>query len=314
MARTLQNTRYQAFGFQIASEIPMPELLPPSGNEKRPVPDIEIELSNLTGMWLQNNARYGKFNLISDGILFQIPDIATFFIQDGKKIVVSPADGSDMDEIRLYILGTCMGGILLQRRVLPLHGSAIAIDGKAYAVVGESGAGKSTTSTALLNEGYQLLTDDVIAVTIQPGGQTPIVTPSYPQQKLWQESLEQFGRDSSGYRPLGQRETKFSVPVKSSFCAGPLPLAGIFELVKSGKPEIELKKISRLESLPLLYRHTFRNMLVRRLGLTGWHLDTTAMLANQLNVFRLERPDSSFTAAELASLIVTTVMREKVYS
>ena len=37
----------------------------------------------------------------------------------------------DEDIIRLYILGTCMGAILMQRKILPLHGSAIAINGKA---------------------------------------------------------------------------------------------------------------------------------------------------------------------------------------
>ena len=59
-----------------------------------------------------------------------------------------------------------MGAILMQRKILPLHGSAIAIDGKAYAIVGDSGAGKSTLASAFLNKGYQLLSDDVIAVSL----------------------------------------------------------------------------------------------------------------------------------------------------
>ena len=59
-----------------------------------------------------------------------------------------------------------MGAILMQRKVFPLHGSAIAINGKAYAFVGDSGAGKSTLASAFLNKGYQLLSDDVIAVSL----------------------------------------------------------------------------------------------------------------------------------------------------
>ena len=54
----------------------------------------------------------------------------------------------------------------MQRKVLPLHGSAIAINGKAYAIIGDSGAGKSTLALAFLNRGYRLLTDDVIAVSL----------------------------------------------------------------------------------------------------------------------------------------------------
>ena len=58
------------------------------------------------------------------------------------------------------------GALLMQRKILPLHGSAVAIDGKAYAIVGDSGAGKSTLASAFLNKGYQLLSDDVIAVSL----------------------------------------------------------------------------------------------------------------------------------------------------
>ena len=51
--------------------------------------------------------------------------------------------------------------------------------------VGDSGAGKSTLASAFLNRGYQLLSDDVIPVSLSQN-HIPMVTPSYPQQKLWQ--------------------------------------------------------------------------------------------------------------------------------
>ena len=65
---------------------------------------------------------------------------------------------TDEDMIRLYILRDMYGTLLMQRKILPFHGSAIAINGKAYAIVGDSGAGKSTLASAFLKEGYQLLT------------------------------------------------------------------------------------------------------------------------------------------------------------
>ena len=43
-------------------------------------------------------------------------------------------------------------------------------------------------ASAFLNRGYQLLSDDVIAVSLSQEESIPFVTPSYPQQKLWQES------------------------------------------------------------------------------------------------------------------------------
>ena len=142
-----------------------------------------------------------------------------------------------------------MGVILLQRKILPLHGSVIAIDGKAYAFVGDSGAGKSTLASAFLNQGYQILTDDVIPIQLNEEN-IPIVTPSYPQQKLWQESLDQFGVDSNQYRPLFARETKFSVPVDSKFYSEPLTtMPGYFELIKTNDDEVEIHSIEGLNRL-----------------------------------------------------------------
>ena len=115
--------------------------------------------------------------------------------------------------LRLYILGTCMGAILMQRKILPLHGSAVDIDGKVYAIVGDSGAGKSTLASALLKHGYQLVSDDVIAVSLTHENPIPFVTPSYPQQNLVGKP-KYFGMDSTNYHSTYVRENKYRVPVR----------------------------------------------------------------------------------------------------
>ena len=76
-----------------------------------------------------------------------------------------------------------MGIILMQRKILPLHGSAVAIDGKAYAFIGESGAGKSTLAAAFMNKGYELMTDDIVAISFKHN-EIPIVTPAYASKTL----------------------------------------------------------------------------------------------------------------------------------
>lgn len=310
MISTENKIVYRAFGLNVTSELALPELLQLNRGDEIPDIDIEIVVSDLSDEWERLEVKNGVYTVVGNKIIFNIPNVAIFCIQEGKKIIISPAIGSLIDEIRLYVLGSCMGALLLQRKVLPLHGSAVAIDGKAYAFVGESGVGKSTLASAFLNRGYHLLSDDVIAVSYNSDQQIPMVTPAYPQQKLWQESMDHFGMDSTRYQPLFQRETKFSVPVSKKYVSNPLPLVGIYELVKSEKDRIEIHRIPRLESLPVLYHHTFRNFLVHRLGLTSWHFEMTAMLTNQLNVFRLQRPESEFTAPDLVSLILTTINKD----
>ncbi|MCA0755403.1 aldolase [Paenibacillus sp. N4] len=310
MIGTAEQKLYRAFGLKVSSGFEMPELpeWPVSAADSGDKADIEITVSDLTELWEKQEVKDGIFKADGQMVIFQIPDVAIFCIREGSSITVSPMT-EDRDQIRLYVLGSCMGVLLLQRKILPLHGSAIAIDGKAYAFVGESGAGKSTLASALLRQGHRLLSDDVIAVSLQTEQELPYVTPSFPQQKLWQESLDHFGMDSSGYRPIYQRETKFSVPVVSDYFPDPLPLAGLFELVKGGDGKPGLRSIPKLESLPVLYRHTFRNFLVNHLDLTGWHLGMTAKLVPSLSIYRIFRPETEFTVPELTALILTTIKK-----
>lgn len=308
MLSTLNNVVYKAFGFNINSEIHLPELSKMMAKGEEIDTDIDIQLADLTDLWRNLSEPNRHFAVKENIVLFQIPKIATFCIQDGNKIMVCPMDGSHEDQIRLYVLGTCMGALLMQRKILPLHGSAIVINGEAYAIVGDSGAGKSTLASALINKGYQLISDDVIPVSLSAQN-IPVLIPAYPQQKLWQESLDAFGMNSKNYRPIFDRESKFTVPVTSQFSSKPYPLAGVFELVKAETEEIKLKPLPSLQRLHTLFNHTYRNFLIDRLGLREWHFNLTAKMANNIQVYQLQRPVNRFTAHDLTSLILNTIKK-----
>jgi hypothetical protein len=308
MAKTINKVIYKAFGLSIVSDIFLPEL-PLIDQDDVPV-HVCIKKADLSQLWLDRVINQDRYVASKNLFMFEVPETAIFCIQDGESIIVSPLNGADEDKIRLYLLGTCMGALLMQRRILPLHGSAIAIHGKAYAFVGESGAGKSTLASAFLNKGNQLISDDVIAVTFSQD-QIPMVMPAYPQQKLWQESLTEFGMETSGYQSIFQRETKFLVPVPSKFIAEPLPLAGVFELSKTASERIEIHPIQGLARLHTLFCQTFRSYLLAKLELLEWHFSTITQISNKINLYQLRRPHSGFTAPQLTSLILKTIHREE---
>lgn len=309
MTLIMKNLIYKALGLNIQSEFYLPELLTlPVENQTI---DIVIESADLTKRWAEVNEQNRYFMIKENLCMFEVPDVAIFLIQNGDKIIVSPMVNAQENQLRLYLLGSCMGAILMQRRILPLHGSAIAINGKAYAIVGDSGAGKSTLASAFLNKGYQLLSDDVIPVTLSSDF-IPFVTPAYPQQKLWIESLNEFGMNSKDYQPLIDRETKFSVPVAAQFAHEPLPLAGVFELVKTEENRIKLHSIQKMERFLTLYQNTYRNFYIEEMGLMNWHFTTCAQMVNKINLYQLSRPISRFTPHELADLILTTITNEEV--
>lgn len=303
MTRTLSKVTYKAFGLTVLSEIVMPELT--QFYDQNNNADIVIKIDDLTNLW-DTVGNKGKFVVNGSMVIFRVDNTAIFCIKDGKEIIVSPMHCGDVDKIRLYILGSCMGALLIQREVLPLHGSAIAINGKAYAFIGESGAGKSTLASVFINQDYSLLSDDVIAISTSQN-EIPIVYPSYPQQKLWQESLHEFQLNTSNFRPLFERETKYAIPVPHNYFGEPLPLAGVFELVKTENNKIEINSISGLQRLQTLYRNTYRNFLIDRLGVREWHFNITANLAHKVFAYQLRRPINGFTAHDLASLVINTI-------
>lgn len=300
--------KYKAFGLTISSEWEFPELPVWTGSSE--AIDVHVALENLTDLYHQLADKPDAFVVQNGLVLFQIPRVGLFAIREGNRITFFPTAEADPDEVRLLLLGTCMGALLMQRSILPLHGSALAINGKAYAIIGDSGAGKSTLATAFMNEGYRLLSDDVIAVSLTPQLE-PYVTPSYPQQKLWQESLHHFGRETAPYRSVNGRADKYCVPVVSQYYEETLPLAGVFELIKSDAQEIKLQRIEKLERFHTLYYHTYRNFFLPGLGLTEWHFQTSAHMLRHIGLFRLRRPSSGFTAPQLVSAILHTLNGEE---
>jgi hypothetical protein len=297
-----QSYIYTAFGYQITSEIELPELI--SLGRLKDQGEITIKMDNLNHKWNQIPKKNQFFVITENQILFGVPKTGIFLIENGKKIVVSIDEGADKGLVRLFILGTCMGAILLQKKVLPLHGSAIVINGKAYAVVGESGVGKSTLASAFYKNGFQMLSDDIVAVSFNEDGK-PVVSPAYPQQKLWQDSLRNFKMSTECLTPLYGREKKYSVPVTANFINEKIPLAGIFELVTGDK--IEISPITGLERFHSLYRHTYRNLFLNPQGLIDWHFQLSAKLLNLVSLYRLQRPSFQFTAPAMASLILEKI-------
>lgn len=299
---------YNVFGYNLLSDLIFPELKVLNNIEGDI--DIIVQLNYIGHKDNElKNHPYRHF-VKDDQVKFHIPEVASFTVEAGKQITVSPVNGADEGLLRLYILGTCLGVILMQRRVLPLHGSAIEINGKAYAFVAESGVGKSTLAAAFISRGYKLISDDVIAISFSDVNLPPLVTPSYPQQKLWQESLAEFGMTSNEYTSIFGRETKYSVPVDSQFYNKVLQLDGIFELTKEEIESPVVQKLNKLESLQTLYQHTYRNFIIPRLGLMDWHFETSAKILNHIEVFQLRRPESGCSASKLASLILNTLKVE----
>lgn len=93
----------------------LPEL--PQINEQEENVEIVIRLTDLSEKWSELASAKQNFVVDKNVVMIRIPDTAIFSIQGGKQIFVSPMKEACEDKIRLYILGTCMGALLIQGNI-----------------------------------------------------------------------------------------------------------------------------------------------------------------------------------------------------
>jgi len=116
-----------------------------------------------------------------DGARFRFGD-ATFDVFGGERVNwASPRD----DAVPAAFFGTVVAIVLAWRGLVPLHGSAVEIDGQAVLLAGPSGAGKSTLCDALVQRGGKLVSDDLSVMKPVADGAVPVLLPGRPAIRLF---------------------------------------------------------------------------------------------------------------------------------
>ena len=103
------------------------------------------------------------------------------------RLWVSGPEVATPEYLATYLLGPVLGILLRLRGVPCLHGSAVAVSGRALAFLGSQGAGKSTAAAAFARLGYPVLTDDITALREEED--TFWVLPGDPNVCLWPQSV-----------------------------------------------------------------------------------------------------------------------------
>lgn len=170
-----------------------------------------------------------------------------------------------LEDTATYLLGPVMGFVLLLRGIFCLHASAIVLEGKAVAIVGPPGYGKSTIAAAFAKLGYPFFSDDV--VTLHESNGDFLVQPAYPRIRLWPKSAEALYGFVDALPRITPTWDKRYVDLTENgyrFQASPLPLAAIYVLksrsVDSAAPRIE--SLRGNDALFALARNTYVNYLM----------------------------------------------------
>jgi hypothetical protein len=244
-----------------------------------------------------------------DGLFFLLAyGDGTRFMVDGAgtRIWGEPGSGLTNDDVFVYLLGPILGFVLRRRGHVPLHASALDIQGRAVALVGPPGSGKSTTAAALALRGWPVLCEDVCA--LQRAESKWNVLPGYSRICLWPDSVE-FLFPSLESLPLiiPQGWSKRYLPLDGSrarFAERPSDLSTIFMLdPRSAEPSTpRIERLSPASGLVYLVQHTYMNWLIDR-SQRALEFETLAHLASQVRIFRITPSSRPDRLADLLSLI-----------
>jgi hypothetical protein len=288
---------YRVFGLTIGSSMEIPELLPAEGE-----PDVLIREGSVPEA-LENPKTVGvRFQVKPGHFLLKVDNIAKYLVSEGRRITIETFPGVEEEDIRLFLLGSAFGALIHQQGLLPLHASAIEVQGRCVVFCGVSGSGKSTLAKTFFSRGYHLHTDDVCVVSTGEN-ETPMAYPGYPQLKLWEDALEKIGVDAASYTRVRQVVDKFAIPVTERFNHKPLPIKRIYILSPWNKGEIEVTEITGMKKFNLLKNQTYRFRFVAGLEREVSHFKSAGVLGNQVPIYGVRRPQSLFLLDELADIL-----------
>jgi hypothetical protein len=183
--------------------------------------------------------------------------VSLYYFGEGDEVVfrINPArdhirvywtDAAVAADVETLLSGPVLAALLRLRGLHCLHASAITLNGWALAIVGSSGAGKSTTAAALTAHGFSVLSDDVGLLREDHGAFS--VVPAEPRLRLWPDAARAANlADADAPRVLSGSPKRFAaVPVRGrgrarSRYGSPVPLAAIYLLDRDAASDAAIR-------------------------------------------------------------------------
>lgn len=222
-------------------------------------------------------------------------------VKQGKHIIVEPSPDAIEGAVRSLILGPLFAILLRQRGMLVLHASGVAGSNGVIAFIGNSGWGKSTLANAFCNQGYSLITDDVMA--IQMNENIPIALPAYPEVKLLPDAADALGYDFDTLTPIFSAAEKRHNHIDCFLPNVPLQLRKIYVLENISREAHEIVPLSSQAAVIELIRHTRSTNVLTDASIVSTHLHQCTQLIQSIPVCLLKRQRSLDKLPELLELI-----------
>lgn len=317
MKEDTKTARYSICGVTLASNVPLPELLPHGSDRsdlcftlKPPSLARREDPSWVHHALHSDGTRWLSLARPAGGYLLRFGDLADFTLsEDATQIECRPGPRTSPETIRHLFLDQVLPQALGHQGTLVLHAGAVADGDEAIAFIGETGWGKSTLTACFCRVGWSLLADDCLP--LREESDSFLAGTSYPGVRLRPDALRMlFGAGAAG-SPVADDTDKKRVDAGSMMlgvCSRRVPLKAVYLLDPPPRDAEEGTRITSVEAhegLLIFLKYLFRLDPTDR-GRLKAEFERLSRLTDQVPVRRLA------FRRDLASLpaIVTAIRRD----
>ena len=224
-----------------------------------------------------------------------------FEIIGGCDIFAKAYDDVNPIELNTFILGYCLAFAFWQRGEYAFHCSALYDTERKAAILvsGNSGAGKSTLSEKFLNNGCELMADDVSILEICEN--CVLAKAAYPQQKLCRDMVENGDFDPARLRYIDEQKDKFALLLDDGFHSSKEPICTIVFLSIGKNEKVEISEVRGLEKIKIIADNMFLHQAFEQEGVRFTENDMAAYLeiAGKMRIISVKRPKIGNTVDEI---------------
>lgn len=273
-------SHYVLYGLRLTADMPIPAL---SESQRHRDPDVRVHfdaratapgLTDALQPWTPHGyaprSEWVGYSISTDAARSQVriryPDGTEFILDErGANIWVSWAPPLTQADAVTYLVGPIIGFVLRWRGRLCLHASCVSTGGRAFAMMGSAGAGKSTTASIFASLGLPVVSDDITAVEYKRG--EFVVQPGYPRTCLWPDAAAAFYGHADALpriTPTWDKRHLDLMREPGGFRADPIPLDVVYVLDDRVGPDdpISIDQLDRGKAVVTLVGHTYGNTLL----------------------------------------------------
>ncbi|MBQ8822002.1 MAG: hypothetical protein IJZ82_05125 [Lachnospiraceae bacterium] len=303
---TTPNYYYKLYGLTVSSELPLQEANELCETFSPQDIDVTIRLTPPPASVLES-AHGGQVDYLTEEVMwFYLKDMVLFYTEKGNLIHVWIEDPTlPAKSITAYLLGSAFSLILMQRGILPIHGSSLRCNDSAFIISGGSGSGKSTTTFNMMNMGYDFLSDDISAVSYQDG--QAFLHPGPPWQKLCRNIVEADAHPEK-YIYIDEHRGKYARKLDNDYSCNTYRLLHMFIITVGTTSAPSLRKLEGIEKLHFLTNNLYRGEIYHRFGLSPQRKQLFLDIISHINMYVITRPALGDSTTAVARLINETLL------